>query len=120
MPSRVTNNTPLGTGVPLNQAIQFDFINDTDEETTLDVASVRVTVNDVVAYESQLELNGFSVTRQVVAFGFRYVVSPPFNWMSGQIVKVSVFGVDTEDVIDLGGEVGNQSIGGGMIGENPI
>jgi hypothetical protein len=85
----LSNQLPAAnaTLVPLDSTISFHV---TDPDDDLDASTVLITVDGVVAYSGLSGQNGFGVTRNSIALGYSYVITPPLPFDYGAEIEVGV------------------------------
>jgi hypothetical protein len=85
------------SGVSPNKVVSFDIV----DNVAVDPTKTLIFVDGLLAYESEVAENGFSVVRTPVTFGFRYKVTPPTGWAFGTDV---VFDVTARDTLNTLGQ----------------
>jgi hypothetical protein len=80
-----------------NKVVSFDIV----DNVAVDPTKTLIFVDGLLAYESEVAENGFSVVRTPVTFGFRYKVTPPTGWAFGTDV---VFDVTARDTLNTLGQ----------------
>jgi hypothetical protein len=71
----------------------------TDPGSDIDEATVVITVNGIIAWQSDAQQNSFAVTKTPISGGFRYEISPPSDLPEGFNVA-SVIADDTQDPVN--------------------
>lgn len=75
------------TGVAPSTTVSLDLV---DESHGINAASVKLTVDSVVAWESDAQQAGFSVAKSVITGGFRYVITPDVFFPDTDTILIEV------------------------------
>lgn len=88
IPPIISNYFPTGVGVPITTNIGFDV---TDVGSGINLSSLEVTIEGVIAYQSGSQQNGFVVAVTPILDGYSVLITPPAPFSYAQEVNVSVY-----------------------------
>lgn len=88
IPPEVRNKEPASgeSEVASTKDIEFDAYDNVG----IDETSTLIVVNNVLAYQNSAAKNGFVVTKNTIAQGYHYKVTPPSAWPFGGVITVQV------------------------------
>jgi phage tail-like protein len=82
---------PSAPNVPINSNVTLEVV---DVGYGVDVSSVVIRVNGVLAWTGDFQQPGFAVTKSVVSGGFRYIINPDVDFGEGSSPVIAVQAAD--------------------------
>lgn len=95
------NPAPAQPNVPRATDIEFDILDDRSADTGVDIDTVKVWIEGVLAWENDAPQPGFSGVRSAIAGGENFVIDPSAIFPESAIISVRVQAYDLASIPNL-------------------